>query len=114
MSALANIIIAISAIIILFFAFTANSKLGKMISFIILASILISGFFTGFADLISGVDFLNFLESIFRGLADIIVYIELALIVFVTFFKFASSNILIKGSAVVYVVFVLLMQFGVF
>lgn len=114
MESIIRIIIAVSIIIVLFFAYMKKDKLARNVSYIVLASIMITQALTGFATLIGGIDFLNFLEQIFRGVADVVVFVELGLIIFFTFFKFATKNRILKVSILVYVVLVLLVEFGVF
>jgi len=112
---IARIIVAASILIIVFIAFVKKDTLPKLVSYTILASIALSMAFSGFAGLIANVDFLNFLESIFRFLADIVVFLEIGIIVFLLFFsKFKTKVILLKVVIIIYVVLTLLLEFGVF
>ncbi len=112
---IAQIIVAVLALIILLFAYFKNSTLGKLAAFVILAAILLAQLFNGFAGLISSVDFLNFLESIFRGIADLIIYAELVILVILAFFsKHKSKETLLNWSIIGYIVLVLLIEFNVF
>ena len=112
---IAQIIVAAAAIIVLIFAYFKNNALAKFSAFVILAAILIAQLFNGLAGLISSVDFLNFLESIFKGIADLIIYAELVVLVLLMFFsKFKSKEIVLNVSLIVYIILVLLIQFGVF
>lgn len=110
-----QIIIAALGLLILFYAYFRNNTLGKLAVFIILTAIFLIQFLNGFAGLIADVDFLNFLESIFRGIADLVVYVELAALVFVMFFtKHKSKEVILKYALIGYIVLVLLIEFGVF
>ena len=110
-----SIIIALAALTVLFFAYTTKSKLARTVSYIILASVLLTQALGGLANLISDIEFLNFLEQLFRGVNGLIVFIEVGLIIFVTFFyKFGTKNPLLKGAIIVYAVLVVLVEFGVF
>ncbi|MDO9629038.1 MAG: hypothetical protein Q7I99_03975 [Acholeplasmataceae bacterium] len=112
---IARIIIGFSILLILFFAYMKKDMLPKLVSFTILASIAFAMIFTSFARLISDVDFLNFLESIFRTLADLVVFVEIVVILFLLFFsKFKTKVMVIKVVIIVYVVLVALLAFGVF
>jgi hypothetical protein len=54
------------------------------------------------------------LESIFRTLADLVVYIELGFIIFLLFFSKHKTKIsILKIAIIVYVVIKLLLAFGV-
>lgn len=115
LSSIAQIIVAVLAIIVLIFAYFKNNTLGKLAAFVILAAILLAQFFSGLAGLISSVDFLNFLESIFRGIAGLIIYAELAVLIILVFFsKFKSKEALLNWSIIIYVILVLLIEFNVF
>ena len=112
---IARIIIATSILLIVFFAYIKKDTLPKLVTFTILASIALTMALSGLAGLISGVDFLNFLESIFRSLADLVVYVELGLIIFLLFFsKYKTKISLLRIAIIVYVVTKLLLAFGVF
>lgn len=112
---IARIIIAITILLILFFAYTTKGMLPKLVSFVILTSIALSMVFSGLAGLISGIDFLNFLESLFRTIADIIVYVEVGFIIFLLFFsKVKTKRMPLKVAIIIYVVLTLLLAFGIF
>ncbi len=112
---LAHIIVAVMVIIVLYYAYFKNSILGKLAAFVILAGIVVSQLFSGFAGLIADVEFLNFLESIFRGIASLVIYAELVVLVILVFFsKFKSKENILNGAIIVYIIFVLLLQFNVF
>ncbi len=112
---LTRIIIALSILVIVVFAYIKKDMLPKLISYVILSSIALSMILSGLAGLISGVDFLNFLESIFRTLADLVIYLEVGIIIFLLFFsKFKTKITLLKVVIIVYVVLTLLLAFGVF
>jgi len=111
---LVRIIIALTILFIVFFAYMKKDMLPKLVTYTILTSIALSMALSGFAGLISDVDFLSFLVRIFRTLADLVVYVEVALIVFLLFFsKFKSKTMLLKVVIMVYVVLTLLLAFGV-
>ncbi|MBU1019595.1 MAG: hypothetical protein KJ847_00155 [Firmicutes bacterium] len=110
-----QIMIPVLALIVLFFAYFKNNNLGKLSAFTMLAAILLVHVLNGFAGLISDVDFLNFLENIFRGVSGLVVYAELVVLVILVFFsKYKSKVALLKWSIVAYVVLVLLLEFHVF
>ncbi|GEM_PF-750721 len=112
---IAQIVVAVLALIILFFAYFKNNTLGKLAAFVILAAILLAQLFNGFAGLISSVDFLNFLESIFRGIAGLIVYAELIVLVILAFFSKHKTKVsLLNWSIIAYIILVLLIEFHVF
>ena len=112
---LIRIIIAASILLIIFFAYMKKDTLPKLVSYVILASIAITMGLSGFAGLISGVDFLSFLVNIFRTLASLVVYFEIGLIVFLLFFsKFKTKISLLRIAIIIYVVLRLLLAFGVF
>jgi hypothetical protein len=112
---LARIVIAAAILLIIFFAYMKKDTLPKLVTYIILSSIALSMALTGLAGLISGVDFLIFLVSIFRGLADLVVYVEIGLIIFILFFsKYKTKIDLLKIVIIVYLVLKLLLAFGVF
>lgn len=111
---IARIIIAASILLIVFFAFMKKDMLPKLLSYTILASIALSMAFSGLAGLIADIDFLNFLESIFRTLADIVVFLEISVIIFLLFFsKFKTKFMLLKVVTIIYVVLTLLLALGV-
>jgi len=110
-----QIVIAVLALIVLFYAYFKNSPLAKISAFVILAAILLAQLFAGFAGLISGVDFLNFLESIFRGIAGLVIYAELVVLIILVFFsKYKTKDALLKWSIIVYTILVLLVELNVF
>ena len=110
---IARIIIGVSILFIVFFAFTTKDALSKLVTFVILASIGLTMVLSGLAGLISGVDFLNFLESIFRTLADLVVFVEIVLIIFLLFFSKNKTKImLLKIVIILYVVLTAVMAFG--
>jgi Na+/proline symporter len=112
---IARIIVALLALIVLFYAYFKNNTLGKLSAFVILAAILFAQLFNGFAGLVSGVDFLNFAENIFRGIAGLIIYAELVVLVILVFFsKHKTKEALLNWSIIGYVILVLLIQFNVF
>jgi len=112
---LARITIALSILVILFFAYNKKDTLPKLVSFIILASIALSMALTGFAGLISDVNFLDFLETIFRALAGLVVYVEIGLIIFLLFFsKYKTKVMLLKLAIIIYSVLTILLAFNVF
>jgi len=112
---IARIIIGLSILLILFFAYTKKDKLPKYVAYTILGSIALSMVFRGFAGLISDVEFLNFLESIFRTFADLVVFVEILVILFLLFLsKHTTKIMLLKTGIIVYVVLTVLMQLGIF
>ena len=112
---IARIIIGLCILFIVFFAYMKKDTLPKLVSYIILASIALTMTFAGFAGLISDVDFLNFLESIFRTLADLVVFVEIVVILFLLFFSKNKTKIMIlKVAIIIYVILTALLAFGVF
>jgi len=110
-----QIVIALLALVVLFFAYFKNNTLGKLAAFVILTAILVVQVLNGFAGLIADVEFLNFLESIFKGVAGLVIYAELIVLILLVFFsKHKTKEALLKWSLVAYVVLVLLMEFNVF
>ena len=110
-----HIVIAVLGLIVLFFAYFQNNTLGKLAAFVILAAIFLTQLLNGFAGLVSDVNFLNFLEAIFRGISGLVVYVELALLIILIFFtKHKSKAEILKWSLVGYIILVLLLEFGVF
>ena len=111
---LARIIIAVSILFIVFFAYIKKDKLPTLVTYVILSSIALTMALGGLAGLISGVDFLSFLESIFRTLRDLIVFIEIGLIIFLLFFTKHKTKIMaLKVVIIVYILFKLLLAFGI-
>jgi hypothetical protein len=111
---LARIIIAVSILFIVFFAYIKKDTLPKLVTYVILSSIALTMALSGLAGLISGVDFLSFLVSILRTLGDLVVFVELGLIIFLLFFTKHKTKIMpLKVVIIVYVVFKLLLAFGV-
>jgi D-alanyl-lipoteichoic acid acyltransferase DltB (MBOAT superfamily) len=111
----ARIIVALLALLVLFFAYIKNNTLGKLSAFVILAAILLAQLFNGFAGVISNIDFLNFLENIFRGIAGLVIYAELVFLIILVFFsKHKTKEALLNWSIIGYVILVLLIQFNVF
>jgi len=110
-----QIIIAALALVVLFFAYFKNNTLAKLVAFVILTAILIVQVLYGFAGLITDVEFLNFLESILKGVAGLVVYAELAVLILLVFFsKHKTKEALLKWSIVAYVILVLIIEFNVF
>lgn len=109
------LIIAASIIIVLIFAYTSKNKLASYVAYIILASMAISMAFNGLSGIIADIDFLSFLESFFRFLNDIIVFIEIGLILFLLFFtKHKSNIILLKVAIITYVILTLVIELNIF
>jgi len=112
---IAQVVVAVFALIVMYFAYFKNNTLGKLSAFVILTAILLIQVFNGLAGVIAGADFLNFLESIFKGIAGLIIYVELAALIILTFFsKFKTKVALLKWSIVGYVILSLLIEFHVF
>ncbi len=108
------IIIALSIMAILFFAFMTKNKLAALVAFTILAAVAVSMFLNGLVGLIIDIDFLSFLVSFFRFLNDIVVFVELGVILFLLFMsKYKSKIMLLKVAIIVYVVLTLLVEMGV-
>ncbi|MFO7969479.1 MAG: hypothetical protein R6U15_05140 [Candidatus Izemoplasmatales bacterium] len=114
-NSLLTIFIAITIIIILIFAYLKKSKLASLVAFTILGAYAISMAINGFVSLIADVDFLSFLETFFRFINDIIVFIEAGVIIFLLFFtKHKTKVMLLKVAIIVYVVLRLLVELNVF
>lgn len=112
---IAQIIIALLVLLVLFYAYFKNNTLAKLSAFVILTAIIVVQLLHGLAGLISSVDFLNFLESIFNGIADLIKYAALVVLVLLVFVsKYKTKDALLKWSIVAYIVLVLLIEFNVF
>lgn len=112
---LALIVIALSIIVILLFAYMKKDKLARFVAFTILAAIALGMALNGLANLISDIDFLSFIVSFFRFLADIVIFIELAIILFLVFLsKFKTKIMFLKIAIIVYVILKLLIEFNIF
>jgi hypothetical protein len=111
----ARIIIAASILVIIFFAYMKKDTLPKLVTYIILTSIALAMALNGFAGLISDIEFLNFLENLFRSISGLIIYVELGLIIFLLFFSKHKTKItVLKVVIIIYVVLKLLLAFGIF
>jgi hypothetical protein len=112
---IAQIIVAGLVLYVLYFGYFKKNVLAKFAAFIILAAIMLIELLHGFAGLISDVDFLNFLETIFNGIAGLVIYAELVgLIVLLFFTKLKYKDSALKWALIAYVVLVLLIEFGLF
>jgi hypothetical protein len=112
---LTRILIASAILVIIFFAYMKKDMLPRLVTYTILASIALAMALNGFAGLISDIEFLNFLESIFRTISGLIVYVEIGLILFLLFFsKHQTKVTLLKVVIIIYVVLKLLLAFGIF
>jgi len=110
-----RLFIASAILVIIFFAYVKKETLPKLVTLIILASIAVSMALNAFAGIISGIDFLNFLENALKTLASLVVYLEIGLIIFVMFFSQHKTKItLLKVAIIGYMVLVLLLALGVF
>lgn len=108
------IIIAVSIIGILFFAFMTKTKVASYIAYTILAAVAVSMALTGMIGLINDIDFLAFLVSFFRFLKDIVVFIELGIIVFLLLISKHKTKItLLKVAVIVYAVLTLLLALNI-
>jgi hypothetical protein len=111
LNALIVIIIAVSILFILFFAYKKKDKLATTVSFVILTSIAISMAITGMIGIINNIDFLSFLVGIYRFLNDLIVFIELGFILFLMFvIKLKTKHQTLTIAIIVYVVLRLLIE----
>lgn len=111
---IARMILGVSILFIVFFAFSTKDALSKLVTYTILASIALVMVLSGMAGIISDIEFLNFLESIFRTLADLVVFVEIVFIIFLLFFsKNKTKILLLKVFIIIYVVVKLLLAFGV-
>lgn len=103
--------IVVASLIILYFAYFLKSELAKLIVFILLGAILVSDFL----GILAGIDLLDFLRDAFNLLKTFVIFIELALIVFLVFFKMKTkSSSVLKITAVVLLVLLLLVEFNIF
>ena len=110
-----NLFIALSALLIVFYAYRNNAKGPLYISLAIVTSMLLRLALSSFATVIADISFLDFLRQIALGFSGLVVYVELAIIVFIAFlsgYKFKKD--LLKIAAAVYVVLTLLVEFNVF
>jgi hypothetical protein len=110
-----RIVLALSILVIVFFAYMKKDSLPKLVTYTILSSIALSMALSGLAGLIADIEFLNFMENIFRTLSDLVVYVEIGLIIFLLFFtKHKTKIAVLKVIIIVYIVVKLLLVFGVF
>jgi len=101
MNTVLQIFIVIASLIILYFAYFMKNELAKLIVFVILGAILIGNFL----GILAGIQFLDFLGNIFNILGSVIVFIEVAIIIFLMFFKFkGKATLVLKVATVVLVV----------
>lgn len=113
--ALILMLTATSIIGILYFAYMTNSKLASYVAYTILAAIALTMALSGLIGLIIDVEFLAFLVRFFRFLSDIILFIELAVILFLLLMsKHKTKVLLLKVAIIAYVVLTLLVEFNVF
>ena len=114
MDDLLRLIIALSILAILFFAYTTRNKLARVVVYTILAAIALSMALNGLAGIIGNVDFLSFLVDIIRFLNDLVVFVEIGVILFLVFLsKLSTKNTLLKATILVYVIVTLIMEFNV-
>lgn len=103
--------IVIASLIILYYAYFMKSELAKLIVFVILGAILIGDLL----GILAGISFLEFLRNAFTTIRSLIIYIEIILIVFLTFFKLKGKHSLVlRISTIVLLVLLLLVEFNLF
>lgn len=115
MEGIIRLFIALSGLLIAFYAYRNNAKGPLYISLTIVTSILLQLALNSFAGVIANINFLDFLRQIALGISGLVVYVELAIIVFIAFFSgYKFKKDLLKIAAGVYVVLTLLIEFNVF
>ena len=113
-TALIQIVIAVSIIFILVYAYLKKDKLASYVAYTILAAIAASMALNGMASVVGEVDFLTFLADFLRFLSGIVVFVELGLIIFLLFFsKFKTKIMPLKVFIIIYVALTLLLELGV-
>lgn len=99
-----------TTITFLVFAFFRNKRVAELATLTIFASYL----FGRTMNTIGDISFLQELKSILGGVADLVLYIEIGLILFVCFFYLGKTNILFRTLAILYVAARLLLEFNIF
>ena len=102
-----NLLILVTSIIILVFAYFKKSELGKLIIFILFAAMLLGEFLGVLAD----IAFLDFLVDFFNQIKSFIVIVEIILIVIVTFFRGKQKPTRILFAAVIILLVVKLVAY---
>lgn len=103
--------IVIASSIILYFAYFTKNKLATLISFVILAAILLAEFL----GILAGIQFIDFLRDAFNSIKGLIIYVQIGLIIFLSFFKFKETKSSILGiTIIVLVVLLLIVELQIF
>lgn len=106
-----NLTIAIIALLFLFNAYMNKNELAKLVSYIILGAILIQNILSSFAQ----VALFDSVSNLTNGIGSLIPFIQIGLIIFLTFFFMTSkADKLMKRLVIIFSVLVLLVEFGVF
>jgi len=103
--------IVFASLIILYFAYFMKVELAKLIVFVILGAILI-GEFLG---ILAGIQLIDFLRDAINLLRTLVVFLEIAFIVFLMFYKFKTkNNSILKITTIVLVVLLLIVELNIF
>ena len=89
MDSILGLVVLVTSVIVLYFAFFKGSDLGKLILFILFSAILLGDFIS----LLSSIALFDFIQDFFSQLSGFIVIAEIILIVIVTFVKRSSKPV---------------------
>ena len=101
--------IVVASLIILYFAYFMKSELAKLIVFVILGAFLVGDLL----GILAGIDFLDFLRNAFNLLRTWVVFVEIALIAFLVNFKIKNKSSILKITAIVLLVLLILVEFDI-
>ncbi|MFW5894373.1 MAG: hypothetical protein ACOCU0_00440 [Bacillota bacterium] len=111
---LLQLLIALSMLLIVYFAYMKKGKLPVYAALVILASIALSESLSGLASLLGQVDFLDFIVRALNSIEGLVVYAELIALVYLLFFsKFKAKDDAFKITLIVYIVLTLIMALGI-
>lgn len=109
-----QLLIALSMLLIVYFAYFKKGKLPVYAALVILASIALSESLSALASVLGQVNFLDFMVRALNSLEGLVVYAELVALVYLLFFsKLKAKNGIFKVTLIVYIVLTLIMALGV-
>jgi hypothetical protein len=111
MNSIFHLGIVVASLIILYFAYFTKNELAKLIVFVLLGAILI-GELLG---ILAGIQFLDFLGDIFNLLKTLVFFVEIAIIIFLMFFKYKiKNNSILKITIIVLLVLLVIVEANIF
>lgn len=110
--ALAQVLLGVSIVFIVFIAYTNKNTLARYVAFVILAAVGVNMALSGLVGLIRDVDFLSFLVDLLRLIGSAVYIVEIVIILFLMLTKFKTKVSALKIAIVVYVVVRLIVEFG--